>query len=495
MMNARNVHRNAGFTLTELMIAVAVLVVVLLGTSKIFSTTSEVVSKGAGVSDLMQEASAVERQLRHDFKNLCQDGVLVIRSYEVPNDINASLGYGLLNPTLSPYDYIRCDQLLYFVDGAQGTHVYSGLQSGGDAAEHQGLAPVSRVYFGHGISFGEKSEGVDMGASQLRAPDPLYSDFYPWNFGQSLRFGYTIFEGDNFFELSGTSNFPRDPSDARSWPLVRQPVLMIGDDGGRHYSYAGGSVLTGRSLFLFDPQTSVNALEVRSGRVDAVGMGIHDLRDRVRITDLDDPAHPVLYWEDGANDSQRNRIIDPANGLLYFPRVERTAPSMSRVDHALTNHVLGTACSSVRIEWTYKEGTGGGYNQYGAWYDGFSASNVDFGQRDAQTPWFGLEQSVNPDAHPLFTDYAWAAPDTIDTDNIERVYTMGPGNRIRVYEAVFGFNRETKFDASGSPDKDLGYTPWPSALRVTMTLHDPKLNIERGREVQFVIDLPERIEP
>jgi hypothetical protein len=40
---------------------------------------------------------------------------------------------------------------------------------------------------------------------------------------------------------------------------------------------------------------------------------------------------------------------------------------------------------------------------------------------------------------------------------------------------------------------EVGYTPWPSAIRVTMVLNDPDGKLEGGREFQFVIRLPQRV--
>jgi hypothetical protein len=42
----------------------------------------------------------------------------------------------------------------------------------------------------------------------------------------------------------------------------------------------------------------------------------------------------------------------------------------------------------------------------------------------------------------------------------------------------------------GLLDPDPSYTPWPSALRISMILHDPGSNIEQGKLVQYVIELP-----
>ena len=60
-----------------------------------------------------------------------------------------------------------------------------------------------------------------------------------------------------------------------------------------------------------------------------------------------------------------------------------------------------------------------------------------------------------------------------------------------VYEAFFGLNQTNPLDATGVPHVDMGYTPWPSAIRVTLTLHDTGLRLESGRDVEFVINLPE----
>ena len=43
---------------------------------------------------------------------------------------------------------------------------------------------------------------------------------------------------------------------------------------------------------------------------------------------------------------------------VRWPRVERVAPSLTKVDQSLVNHALGNSCSSFQVEWTYAEGTG-----------------------------------------------------------------------------------------------------------------------------------------
>ena len=67
-----------------------------------------------------------------------------------------------------------------------------------------------------------------------------------------------------------------------------------------------------------------------------------------------------------------------------------------------------------------------------------------------------------------------------------------PGSGIAIYEAIFGYNQATPLNPDGNPDQLMGFTPWPSAVRITLTLHDARGTLEAGREVQFVVRLPER---
>ena len=72
---------------------------------------------------------------------------------------------------------------------------------------------------------------------------------------------------------------------------------------------------------------------------------------------------------------------------------------------------------------------------------------------------------------------------------------------VYTYQAIFGPNGDKPFRevrVPGGTDRVLrtkrvlrsDYTPWPTALRFTITLHDPKLALAQGRVFQFVVDLP-----
>ncbi|MGA0420629.1 MAG: prepilin-type N-terminal cleavage/methylation domain-containing protein, partial [Phycisphaerales bacterium] len=144
-----------GFTLVELLVAVLVLLVVILAVGRIFSSSGRVTAYGEATSDLLQEAQAIERQMRRDFANLSADGFLAIQCIEVRNDVNFAVTGQLLDPS-RPADWLfRADRLICFVDGAIATSAFSpatDIASGGTVGgTPQGA--VSRVYYGHGVQF------------------------------------------------------------------------------------------------------------------------------------------------------------------------------------------------------------------------------------------------------------------------------------------------------------------------------------------------------
>ncbi len=134
------------FTLTELMVAVAVLVVVILAAAKIFGTASKVTGLGQATRDVMQEAAAIERQIRADFARLSHEGFFAIHCVAVPNDVHYSVTLPLLlNPNLPREAMIRADQLVFFTTGVEGTEVFA--DSAG--SNHKQQSTAARIYYGH----------------------------------------------------------------------------------------------------------------------------------------------------------------------------------------------------------------------------------------------------------------------------------------------------------------------------------------------------------
>jgi len=209
--------------------------------------------------------------------------------------------------------------------------------------------------------------------------------------------------------------------------------------------------------------------------------------------------------------------------ILEYPRVELRSPSASRLDAALTNDVLGTAVSDIRIEWTWRDGTGTVIDAAAADEPGPDAVRaVAFGiespDRRAGQPWFGLRddsRNVRPMSEPVspLTGQAeWilnplpyddvSGQEVLLPENVERYDPSPSPGDLRIYSAVFGFNNDRPLVLSRStgevlpPENEddlrrLGFTPWPDAIRVTLTLHDAEARLIGGRQVQFVIELPD----
>ncbi len=286
--------------------------------------------------------------------------------------------------------------------------------------------------------------------------------------------------------------------------------------------------------------------------------------------------------------------LGTTNGLWGYPRAEKVAPSVNRLDAMTNGPLLAGNCSSIQIDWTWSNRTAQFETPEGtpllaqlpktvvappiprpnAIYDvplaGLTTqewpANQPFKYDDGSAisplntkitpttlgnfiPWFGLPDSMFPIsqrrgvtrlAGPLISDKltplstpSYATPirilkpsvatdpvnklpfttittadiDTvavatppIDCARIEGVDTailrpLGTNTQVYSYQAIFGPNgdkpyREAKFPGGSERVLRNDYTPWPTALRFTITLHDPKLALSQGRVFQFVVELP-----
>jgi hypothetical protein len=252
----------------------------------------------------------------------------------------------------------------------------------------------------------------------------------------------------------------------------------------------------------------------------------------------------------GGYTSQRDRIMRgsfgtpasgtiPIVGLLGWPRSEKAVTDTDRKTEMLVSPTLLTNCSSFRVDWTWEPGTGRQTDAAGAvlravtglgfnagdannvWsmrgYEPFAAApwpqiEVNPSARVSDQPWFGLPDlaagvSLAQVAMPLvphqgvFGEVANSHMEQV-AQTIEGIAAGGPAvtnpfpgqNRIRVYTAVFGFNQDEAYVVT--PDGTVvlrdDFTPWPTQIRVTAVIHDPRLVLDRGREVQFVLDVPKR---
>jgi prepilin-type N-terminal cleavage/methylation domain-containing protein len=554
-------HQSArGFTLTELMVAVVVLLVIILAVGRIFGTASEVVKKGEASANILQETAAIEQLLRSDLDRISDQGFLLVQCVAVDNDVMAQNGGGqLLDPTLPPDHVFRCDQIVFVTDDlaisrqtqTMGQFVEKQPDAQGyvdylDQTRPTPQSTASVLYYGHGIQFPFLPQN-------LAWPVDLYSGqgevtVQPWfrpNPGQG-RLDFQRWPGG---QNAGLFNATQPP--APQWTLARQDTLLADDYDGDRTHYLSKRTPTGlyrnAAAEFFDPV-------MESGRVDVLSSDIGRLRNDIRGL---------------SGQAIADFLAD------YRPRAEKRPPTLDKSDVLLVGNVLASNCSSFVVDWTWADGVGRDLEldlaasplgslagaMRGVSHRGGSRSTVGnevgFTVTEASggSPWFGLGGggTGNPNADvararewvgndppdgtsrfvdrtvrfhaPLVYDpgnqiYQGASPPaggvslpgaTLDPNvpaEIEGfVDTSIPG--VRRYRAYFGLNGKEPFvrDGSGSvittasfgdqggwPFFRQDYTPWPSALRITATFHDPRGAIEGGRTLQFVIPLPERVQ-
>jgi hypothetical protein len=451
------------------MIATVILLIVIIATAKIFDTVTSVTGIGEATADVLQEASAIEQQIRQDLGRISDGGFVAINSHAVRNDVNLSTGGGLLDPALPDFASLRSDQLVFFVNGVQNTRNFSSNPINGSRKQQ---ALTSRVYYGHAFQVPNSTPGSNPAQS-----------WAPWRTGNLPML-------DRNGANAGSATIPTIP--ANRWLLSRQ-ALLLADDGGETASYFGDDNSV-RSIWndFSDPDS-----RPWNGRRDIAATGLNDVRSTITTASN-------VWFRLGAAPGEilQANFVDEA---VYFPRAERLPPVsggsgadidfVRRDDHALTSSVIGSACSDFIVEWTYEENVG--------------ASAVGGGigvPRFLAQPWFGFEDAsrdVISFRRYLFENSTLAdANDYLNPQSIE-LPVFNLGGTVRQYKAYFGYNRTQPldvFDADGDNDFDegglveSGFTPWPTAIRITMTLHDPEGRLASGRVFQFVVDLP-RVEP
>jgi len=527
-----------GFTLVELMVAVGLLLVVVIAVSRVFSTASKVTSLGEANNDLLQETAAIERQIRSDFARLDFDGCIAIQCVAVQNNVNRIQFFGidpeppLVDPSRPDDAIIRCDQLVFFSKGAQTSVRFLGNKDLSTIPGPIGMAKSAsaRVLYGHGVQLPELLP--ETSGDVVRRIDPLSFDEYtlvPWSFDPvpagSLAYSFWLRSGGGI--ARGTQ------PEARDWILARQAVLLADDGANKVYLHAGGphnleawnklsndnnsaialweaSLAQGTDVPLAD-NNLLPANDLVASRVDVAASSLNDLRRQVAPDAAAIKRAPNVFPQppyDPPNlpPNQRRRIINcffgpPAFGQLGgYVRSEKFSPSMNRQDVMLTTPTLATNCSNFIVDWTWED-----------------FATVGFSQTPlSEITWFGFPDSAYP-AGSVARRGVFSLTDLSNTTigfvtdairlaiegNPPVVYApYGQNIPVRIYTAVFGFNGDRQTFTpiqdpapnapAAQPIERADYTPWPTAIRLTMQLHDTENRIEQGRTVQLVIELPRR---
>jgi type II secretory pathway pseudopilin PulG len=618
-------HSRLGFTLTEILVAIGVLLAVVLVTGRIFKVATDVSAVGQATNSVMQEAAAIENRIRKDIASMTREGFLTIHGVSVPNDINIQSWEDdgeqgskppLLNPVLSVDARLRCDQMTFFREGVDSSQGWSEATTVSPFPNAQSMH--SMVTYGHGIQLPELGAFVPLELGEYNTAawghDPLITNenpLVPWRYDnpgldedqwlETIDTDYSSGINGLFAQRTPVDN-PRyvngSQPDARQWVLSRQQVLLGDDDNNwpgeaskHQYMQNVPSVM---SIFPHDVRqtgsnTAINGgantdpQVLAYGRIDVAACLMGDVREVLRVSRSPSNSNPYdrtrrrcafTYYPQGDDDDvfegyeldvngdlvpdmEARAVLESSNvfpdipggtyldqrffmkDVVHWPRAERVPPSQEKVDHALATHTLGSACSSIIIEWTWAEGTGQvdvPSPLHGKQTDRWHGVHYEIGDPLLVNPeeddpswvgsdpwigqrWFGLRdiergvvpfhefqmnfpRSVNDHFEGEFS--STTSPYAVNSYAIDNEQTFGGGAAYEEYWATFGLNQQQPdlpieewidSDGDGTTDSavrvpDPSFSPWPTALRVTMTLHDPDARLEQGVVYQFVIPLP-----
>lgn len=231
----------AGFTLTELLVAIGAVAILTVGVGRIFASINGLVSTGIAVAEVDQVARTIEQRMREDFDSLSAMNIdetfLVIRMREIghpnrPIYLSAEDREFDIRAGVSPYDegsravYRRLDEIAFLAgDGSPGQ--FTSAQADGFFTGGQVQAGAARIYWGHGL---KPKLDPDY-------PDADPANRYPQN-DSALRTRPRLFEPDGYFgDAPGAQDNPLSNSGvaiigrnqfASEWTLTRQPLLLAG---------------------------------------------------------------------------------------------------------------------------------------------------------------------------------------------------------------------------------------------------------------------------
>lgn len=471
--NMLRAQRRAGFSLAELIVAVAVLALMLALAGQVFSLTLRSTGQATALTEVNQMLRNVERTMREDLKYVEPGNtVLVIvgnpvNAYwtqagrEADDDGQPDNGYPLpIDPereraTGLP-DYPRADMLMFFT-GRQGESTVYTADAATNAAQ---AAPVTsqlqQVTYGHAVLGDYLADGLG---------------------------GYTF--------SPGPDAFPADPADvsqvpAEMWHLTRRAVLLSPNPSPGYLSDPGSVNPPWPTCFEDTPDPNCLAHpNVLNGSCDVVA-------DFNFVTEVLAPG--TVSYHAAFPFYLPSVFDDPADiNVTVLPRrseIDETLPSLlgRRVGHYLL-----PKCASFKVEWTIDPrgavaaGRLDGESEV-YWFDPGNFDPVDsavehevFASLDEAADRFparatelrGIYQtaSVHSDGQTYSLEQRFSSTDSDFMLN----------NQSRTNAAIFTAQR---MDTGGAlVPEDV----FPTALRVTIDVFDPERRLERPMRHVMII--------
>jgi prepilin-type N-terminal cleavage/methylation domain-containing protein len=247
--NPSRLHARAGFTLVELLVAVAVVILLSIGIGQLFSNVSRLVSTGSAVAEVDALARAMEKQIRDDFERMSalpsDETFLAIRSrrqrevYLTADDEEADRRQNIEpgDPGSRAFS-TRLDEVLFLAE-AGGSELFQTAQQAGDEYNTV-FTPVARIMYGHALKpvldpdYAPDPEDIDFDTADP-ANEELYREriwYADGDFGSGpTAQGFNTTQ--NRFSPTNSTATGRNQF-AGGFPLARHELLIA---GGLAYSY------------------------------------------------------------------------------------------------------------------------------------------------------------------------------------------------------------------------------------------------------------------
>lgn len=521
-------RRARGFTIAELIVAIGVTLVLLIGVGRIFTMSQNTISIGSASAELTQKQRAIEALLRTDLEAIEREqGFLVLRGERIGPDAIGSnnqrpvylnreaLDEGEIMPTR------RLDQIAFIANGDFATYQYRNANDRDQIARNL-TSSSARVWYGHGLRDPERFDftehGEIKGATGLNGYRIYHAD--PRDVNQ-----YNSFASDWVLARQAALLLPRtlvqDPEQLNIAPSIIEYFNEVGEN---YYTSRYFRTHTGVSHDVYGSYTRADPVwRLSAGIVDMVDQTPAEVEMMItdygfaynRLTAAWDQYNDPIGEAGNSRRSWKQDSLTPnpplpsflptdqlqqleSKNLSYFwaqgqryrmmmipgrIRVETGTPSPRRFDQMLTHATLMSGCSDFQVAWSTGEIDPETGNV--VWYDiNYPANpNPNIPRERGLTRGDVLRRAPSD---PTIWYISEITPYDMPTDR-----PVAEAQSPDLYYATFGYflpKRRTGVDELESRSEKW---PWPSMLRFRITLHDENNRIAGGRSFEFVVALPE----